>query len=80
MLPVVGYNRYPDEKGTESLQCLSIEMTAPAGYNRYPDEKGTERGDFERYRGNEWSYNRYPDEKGTESLNSSMSRSSSGKV
>ena len=38
------YNRYPDEKGTESLQCLSIEMTAP-GYNRYPDEKGTESRD-----------------------------------
>ena len=28
------YNRYPDEKGTESYANWS--------YNRYPDEKGTE--------------------------------------
>ena len=42
MPPVVGYNRYPDEKGTErSLSQPS--MRSNSCYNRYPDEKGTER-------------------------------------
>ena len=37
------YNRYPDEKGTESLrQGLQLRLPSPC-YNRYPDEKGTER-------------------------------------
>ena len=36
------YNRYPDEKGTESI--LDSGNTAhECCYNRYPDEKGTER-------------------------------------
>ena len=41
MPPVVGYNRYPDEKGTESLTFPNVALTS-IGYNRYPDEKGTE--------------------------------------
>ena len=60
-----GYNRYPDEKGTER----PLQMTAhtiSSSYNRYPDEKGTE--SYKRWLGMAISsYNRYPDEKGTES-------------
>ena len=36
------YNRYPDEKGTESHVPSALRMHPPSGYNRYPDEKGTE--------------------------------------
>ena len=63
------YNRYPDEKGTES-RIGSLSERARQCYNRYPDEKGTESlvrdrvHRFQRVLG----YNRYPDEKGTESL------------
>ena len=39
--PSVCYNRYPDEKGTESLTELSYTLILES-YNRYPDEKGTE--------------------------------------
>ena len=45
MLPVVGYNRYPDEKGTEK-ECDELDdrtKVLMVRYNRYPDEKGTER-------------------------------------
>ena len=35
------YNRYPDEKGTESGYEIGIEGST-IRYNRYPDEKGTE--------------------------------------
>ena len=39
---MLSYNRYPDEKGTEStVTSLSRRLGEP-GYNRYPDEKGTE--------------------------------------
>ena len=41
MPPVVGYNRYPDEKGTESF-VQDDAILAHISYNRYPDEKGTE--------------------------------------
>ena len=41
MLPVVGYNRFPDEKGTEST-LLYQQRHRVGGYNRFPDEKGTE--------------------------------------
>ena len=40
LLPV-SYNRYPDEKGTESLLEWQ-DSRRRIGYNRYPDEKGTE--------------------------------------
>ena len=65
------YNRYPDEKGTESLdrKCEVVEVYR--GYNRYPDEKGTERVIGHAVHSKEdllQRYNRYPDEKGTESL------------
>ena len=60
MLPVVGYNRYPDEKGTESIPACQLQ--------RYPDEKGTE----STIRTNR--YNRYPDEKGTERSTYYMSK------
>ena len=36
-----GYNRYPDEKGTERSVTSSREQMNKS-YNRYPDEKGTE--------------------------------------
>ena len=39
---MVGYNRYPDEKGTESSQIIDQRSGGLTGYNRYPDEKGTE--------------------------------------
>ena len=41
---LVSYNRYPDEKGTESLvQKLDLAVEREGTrYNRYPDEKGTE--------------------------------------
>ena len=35
------YNRYPDEKGTESEDKI-LQYAPEDGYNRYPDEKGTE--------------------------------------
>ena len=46
MVPVslsstVCYNRYPDEKGTESQQ-RALARILEHRYNRYPDEKGTE--------------------------------------
>ena len=68
MLPVVGYNRYPDEKGTESIvtRMTRVVHRLPS-YNRYPDEKGTESIDSSRpTHVSLASYNRYPDEKGTE--------------
>ena len=66
MLPVVGYNRFPDEKGTESFRVdaalwrcyqpvttvtpMKRGLKASLGYNASLDA----------------SYNRFPDEKGTE--------------
>ena len=38
-----GYNRFPDEKGTERVLPLPRNLRHPDGYNRFPDEKGTER-------------------------------------
>ena len=38
----IRYNRYPDEKGTESSLFQSITSVEVGSYNRYPDEKGTE--------------------------------------
>ena len=41
--PVRSYNRFPDEKGTESLfDPVSIGCYPRPSYNRFPDEKGTE--------------------------------------
>ena len=37
-----GYNRFPDEKGTES-EYKQADAIAQFSYNRFPDEKGTER-------------------------------------
>ena len=62
------YNRFPDEKGTESL-FLRRSALPCACYNRFPDEKGTESVQLESkllFLG--FSYNRFPDEKGTERL------------
>ena len=39
------YNRYPDEKGTESEPTRRSARHCRS-YNRYPDEKGTERPDM----------------------------------
>ena len=36
------YNRFPDEKGTESHEPIAFEPSFLC-YNRFPDEKGTER-------------------------------------
>ena len=36
------YNRFPDEKGTESRHSMPLQSGAHRGYNRFPDEKGTE--------------------------------------
>ena len=38
----MGYNRHPDEKGTERTMSERI-LKGFICYNRYPDEKGTER-------------------------------------
>ena len=42
-----GYNRFPDEKGTERPRPVLDQDCGPLGYNRYPDEKGTESTQFE---------------------------------
>ena len=44
---MMGYNRYPDEKGTES-DHPKRKITTLVRYNRYPDEKGTESRDNSR--------------------------------
>ena len=62
------YNRYPDEKGTESKQLMPFAGAKTVGYNRYPDEKGTERHPESHADSRGTGYNRYPDEKGTERL------------
>ncbi len=36
------YNRFPDEKGTES-EKIGQAWRKVSSYNRFPDEKGTER-------------------------------------
>ena len=62
----VGYNRFPDEKGTESCDLL-LKSIRLFGYNRFPDEKGTE--STMRIPATSLfilCYNRFPDEKGTE--------------
>ena len=38
----VGYNRLPNEKGTERLNNSRCLVVPKPGYNRFPDEKGTE--------------------------------------
>ncbi len=59
------YNRFPDEKGTES-KIDPDGYPRAVSYNRFPDEKGTESlpdiADSTEIPG----YNRFPDEKGTE--------------
>ena len=37
--PMIGYNRFPDEKGTEREK---VDYPWKGSYNRFPDEKGTE--------------------------------------
>ena len=69
--PIACYNRYPDEKGTESGVFIAIHLITKC-YNRYPDEKGTESQIDRGCRSPRQSYNRYPDEKGTESSPSSI--------
>ena len=44
MLPVVGYNPLPDEKGTERSMTSTSHLHV-VSYNPLPDEKGTERID-----------------------------------
>ena len=76
MLPVVGYNRFPDEKGTEREPADKLsdkDDTLDACYNRFPDEKGTESKPVRACQlvsalRRKHSYNRFPDEKGTERL------------
>ncbi len=60
------YNRFPDEKGTESWFGGGSRLPLRKSYNRFPDEKGTEStiAQFQEWR--QMSYNRFPDEKGTE--------------
>ena len=36
------YNRFPDEKGTESQTPSITNRQGGSSYNRFPDEKGTE--------------------------------------
>ncbi len=40
------YNRFPDEKGTESVIKRILIDCLVVCYNRFPDEKGTERLDL----------------------------------
>ena len=61
------YNRYPDEKGTESSGIQTETQPPILSYNRYPDEKGTESQIGQAGKVIDECYNRYPDEKGTES-------------
>ena len=62
------YNRFPDEKGTESPSShLRISVISLSScYNRFPDEKGTESRADNRSHRSQSCYNRFPDEKGTE--------------
>ena len=65
---VDSYNRFPDEKGTESFP-RHRERERCGRYNRFPDEKGTESlSRTEGYPPLSTGYNRFPDEKGTERL------------
>ena len=56
------YNRFPDEKGTESVNALTTPVT------RFTDEKGTKSPTNSKSPLRTSSYNRFPDEKGTESF------------
>ena len=62
-----GYNRYPDEKGTESCFFYTFNIMHIRVTTATPMKRGlkdvTERID----RSSPTGYNRYPDEKGTES-------------
>ena len=43
---MVGYNPFPDEKGTESyaiVDAIENSVLSAQCYNPFPDEKGTER-------------------------------------
>ena len=64
---MVGYNRYPDEKGTERKLRHHLDFAPCPVTTATPMKRGL-KGDFEclaQFFNN--SYNRYPDEKGTES-------------
>ena len=42
----LGYNPFPDEKGTESLNNIATADLSDRRYNPFPDEKGTESADM----------------------------------
>ena len=67
------YNRYPDEKGTESLTILPCQRINIRGYNRYPDEKGTERSTSRRAHRSSLVTTVTPMKRGLKAASSSMS-------
>ena len=61
------YNRFPDEKGTESDRGRDGARERWLELQSFPDEKGTERwSNAQIARWAQVGYNRFPDEKGTE--------------
>ena len=67
---MVGYNPFPDEKGTESSKCVYRQVNGSLSYNPFPDEKGTESYSTHSPGARitrATRYNPFPDEKGTES-------------
>ena len=69
MPAIPGYNRFPDEKGTErplkrALTCLPYQVTIVS-----PMKRGLKAIANNHPRCSFASYNRFPDEKGTESIN-----------
>ena len=67
MLPVVGYNRFPDEKGTESEKSVNNRHEVIRVTIVSPMKRGLkDRAEHSEQRTG-GRYNRFPDEKGTES-------------
>ena len=62
-----GYNRYPDEKGTERLTVIPHEADRPEVTTVTPMKRGLKVLPTTMIRRSYACYNRYPDEKGTES-------------
>ena len=68
MPPVVGYNRFPDEKGTESEPARSVQENQEPVTTVSPMKRGLKVADDSDTNSLLLSYNRFPDEKGTESI------------
>ena len=68
MLPVVGYNPLPDEKGTESCGSRSSSLRSDDVTILYPMKRGLKALPTIDLQSLHFRYNPLPDEKGTERL------------